>query len=202
MFIEIISSLEGIPTRYGEAEPWKVQANKIGRTKPTRAGKPEDQKRKKNDGRPPDTIKDLLLKQKARKIPLPPKTKEMSIPGEMTPTNETVVQVPHYPWNNNSCWLDTSLQLLYVSVQKAPKEFSRISEGLPKGSALRVILATLLERHLMDPHGENMSTILRGQRDKIRKLLKKKKAIKSVTQFESLFVCSLFLYFSRSLQYG
>jgi hypothetical protein len=194
-FIKTFSLLEGIPTHYGEAEPWKVQANKFGRTKPTRAGKPEDQKRKKNDGRPPDTIKDLLLKPKQKKVPLGlPSSrlekKKVSFLAAISTADPKIIQAPNYPWNKNSCWLDTSLQLLYIAVQKVPREFSHISEALPKNSTLRTVLATLLERHTLDPQGENISAILRGQRDDIRKLLKQKKAIKSVTQFESLFVCT------------
>jgi len=185
--------LEGIATCYGEAEQWKVQATKFGRTKPTRAGKPEDRKRNKNDGRPPNTIKDLLLRQKSKKLPLdlPSKKsgKKVSFLAGISPTtNPTVIQAPNYPWNKNSCWLDTSLQLLFVAVQKIPTEFLRISEALPKNSALREVLTTLLQHHALDPQGENMSEILCGHRDDICKLLKKKKAIKSVTCFESLFV--------------
>jgi len=116
---------------------------------------------------------------------LPPKISEKK---KVSFLAEIVIQAPNYPWNKNSCWLDTSLQLLYIAVQKVPQQFTHISEALPKGSALREVLSTLLERHTLDPQGENMSAILRGQRDSIRKLLKKKKAIKSVTQFESLFV--------------
>lgn len=102
-----------------------------------------------------------------------------------------ILQAPNYPWNKNSCWLDTSLQLLYVAILKAPKEFTRISNALPKDSALRMVFSALLDRHTMDPNGKNMSVILRGQRDNIRRLLKRKKAIKSVSQFESLFVCTM-----------
>jgi hypothetical protein len=53
---------EGIPIRYRRPEAWKVIAAEIGRTKPTCAEKPNEKKRKKNDGRPPDTIKELLNK--------------------------------------------------------------------------------------------------------------------------------------------
>ena len=54
-----------------------------------------------------------------------------------------------------------------------------------------MVFSALLDRHTMDPNGKNMSVILRGQRDNIRRLLKRKKAIKSVSQFESLFVCTM-----------
>lgn len=59
--------LEGIPIRYRRPEAWKVTAAEIGRTKPTRAAKPGEKKRKKNDGRPPDTIKELFKPEKARR---------------------------------------------------------------------------------------------------------------------------------------
>jgi hypothetical protein len=103
---------------------------------------------------------------------------------------EMVTQVPNYPWNKSSCRLDTSLQLLYVTIQKVPGEFTHISEALHKNSALWEVLVMLLECHTLDPQGENMSVILCGQQDDIHKLLKKKKAIKNVTQFESLFICT------------
>ncbi|KAF9539193.1 hypothetical protein CPC08DRAFT_731147 [Agrocybe pediades] len=44
------------PIRYGESEPWKKTAAKIGRTKPSRAPDIAETKRKsKSDGPPPDT---------------------------------------------------------------------------------------------------------------------------------------------------
>ena len=50
---------EGALIQYGVAEAWKVKAAAIGRTKPTRALKPADNK-KNDDGRLPDTIKELM----------------------------------------------------------------------------------------------------------------------------------------------
>lgn len=49
----------GAPIRYGEAEPWKKIAAKIGRTHPVRAPGARESRRKKNDGRAPDTNKEL-----------------------------------------------------------------------------------------------------------------------------------------------
>jgi hypothetical protein len=42
-------------------------ADQIGRTKPTRAPDAAERRRKKNDGRPPDTAKELLDPKKAKK---------------------------------------------------------------------------------------------------------------------------------------
>ena len=230
---------EGTLIRYGEAEPWKVVAAKIGRTKPTRAVKRGEGKRqKKNDGRPPDTIKELLKaapKERIKKAP-PSKPLKPSLPSkksqpskstssELKPSSPKKSQTAHpsqtslvsplsqsqptspsqkaplaskepsnifpaYPWDRNSCWLDTSLQLLYVALTKYPDDFSRIIEGLPKTSGVKEVLNSLQVRHGMDPQAITSKT-LGDQRDAIRNLLKKKRAIASVTQFESLFVSSI-----------
>jgi hypothetical protein len=44
------SIIGGVPIRYGQAEPWKVVAAQIGRTKLTHTTQPQDKKHKKNDG--------------------------------------------------------------------------------------------------------------------------------------------------------
>ncbi|KAK0184170.1 hypothetical protein F5146DRAFT_1125905 [Armillaria mellea] len=54
-----VAALVGSPIRYGRAEPWKVYAETIGRTKPSRAPQPIVSRRKKIDGRPPDTRQEL-----------------------------------------------------------------------------------------------------------------------------------------------
>ena len=124
---------------------------------------------------PPDTIKDLLLKQNAKKVPSKSsKKKKVSFLLETPklPTNETIVQTPNYLWNKNSCCLDTSLQLLYVIILKALKEFACISNALPKDLALQTVFPVLLDQHTMDPNGKNMSAILYGHRNNICRLLK------------------------------
>src|SRR4051812_44539439 len=70
---------EGAPIRYGQAEPWKKVANAIGRTKPTRAPEKQRSKRYTNDGRPPDTLKELLSKVSKPALTAVPSRKE---PGQ------------------------------------------------------------------------------------------------------------------------
>ncbi|TFK32445.1 hypothetical protein BDQ12DRAFT_773402 [Crucibulum laeve] len=53
--------------RYGKAEHWKVIAEKSGHSKPSRSDNPENKKRKKNDGHPPDTVKELIKTGKKKK---------------------------------------------------------------------------------------------------------------------------------------
>ncbi|KAI0683221.1 hypothetical protein BC835DRAFT_1296586, partial [Cytidiella melzeri] len=54
--------LVGNPIRYGRPEPWKATKKTIGRTKPSR--EPGRQKLFKNDGRPPDTLRELVQQRK------------------------------------------------------------------------------------------------------------------------------------------
>lgn len=65
MIYILTTVLVGTPIRYGQAEPWKATQKKIGRTKQTRT--PGRSARAKNDGRPPDTVKELVKKSNARK---------------------------------------------------------------------------------------------------------------------------------------
>lgn len=95
---------------------------------------------------------------------------------------------PLYPWNRNSCWLDTSLQLLYVALLRCLDDFTGIYQALPAKSVLKVVLASLLQRHNLESQDNNGAQMLENERDKIRKLLKLNKAIKGITLFESLFV--------------
>ena len=161
--------LEGIPIRYRWPEAWKVTAAEIGRTKPTCVAKPGEKKRKKNDGRPPDTIKELFKPEKgtkkkpAKKVVFefseeseeavtkePAKgskkklTKETDITTKKqaptTSTKKLTFGPPSYRWKHNSCWLDTTLKLLYVALMRNFEEFSAILDALDDDSPLQVIL--------------------------------------------------------------
>jgi hypothetical protein len=198
MYSNLNKSIEGKPIRYGKAEPWKIVKENIGRTKPTRSGKPADKKRKKNDGRPPDTNKELLganTKQKqltlesfTKKKPEPKKPKPKkpdakiaesepkNVPVPATPSASPAVQdLPSYPWFKNSCWLDSSLQLLYTTMRSSVDEFKTIYNALPENSAIRPVFSHLLERYNLDKAEKTTSTFLRRQRDSLRTHLKKKK---------------------------
>jgi hypothetical protein len=105
---------EGQLIRYGQPEPWKIIANNIGRTKPSRAG---DTKRKKNDGRPPDTTKELLKPERSKKKSETQQLIKFKTQPKPKPSNITLGPVS-YPWKDNSCWLDTSLELIYVTLMR------------------------------------------------------------------------------------
>jgi hypothetical protein len=195
---------EGALTRYGQAERWKMVKKLYGTTKTTRSGNPNNTKRKKNDGRPPDTAKELLilksnkkqlnLKEAIRKkTPTPSLTakeqkKLLSLPTPPPATISFPLDAPGYPWHQNSCWLDVSLQLLYIALRGAVDEFNKIQKGLPEHSGIHVVLSSLFQRYELDNGSKATSAVLRSQRDYLRKFLKRKKAIQSVMDFESLFV--------------
>jgi len=156
---------------------------KIGRTKPTRAPGASGRKRTKNDGRPPDTIKELLLGKPTKK-----QKKEVS------KLLKDVLQVkklegnPSYPWHNNSCWLDTSLELLYATVSHDFEEFTYACKPLPPGSLLRFLHDVLQKRQDLDRSMPNISDTLADQRNELRSRIVKAKESSSLTSFEPLFV--------------
>ncbi|KAH9949621.1 hypothetical protein B0H21DRAFT_836748, partial [Amylocystis lapponica] len=107
----------GAPIRYGAPEPWKAVAARIGHSHKSRAPDARDTRRRKNDGRPPDTTKELVPPAKRKKhnkqvvgaslqdsgdktVPPPqaPKTEPTSQPSDLCE--------PSYQWADNSCWLD------------------------------------------------------------------------------------------------
>jgi hypothetical protein len=133
-----MASQKGNPIKYGEREPWKKTKQRIGRTKPSRAPDTAAAKRKKNDGRPPDTIKDLLLRKPTKK-----ETNEAKKVQDM-------LGVPQgnqsYPWQNNSCWLDTALELLHTTVSYNFDAFTKACNSVPQDSPFRVLYNMLLAR--------------------------------------------------------
>lgn len=126
-------SIEGIPTRYGQAERWKLTAERIGCTKPSRAPEAAAKRRQKNDGRPPDTSKELLKSPRAS--PMKSKTvKPKSIKPKTvkfaTPVIDKPIGMPSYKWKASSCWLDTSLEILYITVSRNFDDFTRFMPSL------------------------------------------------------------------------
>lgn len=76
------------------------------------------------------------------------------------PVSPLVLDLPNYKWLQNSCWLDTSLQLLYVAMHHSHNEFSHIHDGLPENSAIKVVLATLLEWYELEEKSRITPAIL------------------------------------------
>ncbi|KAJ6481243.1 hypothetical protein C8R47DRAFT_1322273 [Mycena vitilis] len=166
-------TIEGVPIRYGQAEPWKVISQQIGRTKPSRAPDSAGSKRKKNDGRPPDTSAELLGSSKSSKGSDKPKAK---------PSDGDV----GYPWSHNSCWLDSALELLFNAVTRDFADFSSRFDDVNPDCALAAFFKIMHLRQTLPGSGGDTSDMLRLQRDGFRAHLKKCRLITSVKGFDSI----------------
>lgn len=177
--------LEGNTIQHGKPEPWKAVKVVHGCTKLTWAPERAERKRKKNDGRPPDT-KDELLQ--------PPKKTRKKNSGKSDPPKHSnkLIQFgpPGYPWNANACWLDVSLELLFVSAMRNFKEFSSIFTSVPKGSLFYAFYTALSSRQLIDVDEDDSSTtmLLGQQRDKLHSALYNVGVIAAKDSFQPLIV--------------
>lgn len=172
-------------------------------------------KRYVNDGRGYDTIKKLTAAnaklQGKRKNPIvvtssssdseseemleddeegkspkrPPKRAKLTLPA----TDPFLRQ--SYVWQGNSCWLDTSLQMLYITLQfSGTAEFHSVFNPLPQESALQQLNKTLTARINLSNNlvAQQVSTALREHRHVLRRFLKSIKAIKTLSSFDPLLV--------------
>ena len=148
--------LGGVPIRYGAPEYWKAKAAILGHTKPSRAPRPEGKRRKKNDGRPPDTVKDLLLHPKKKAV-------AKGKPPKKPPKKRANLGPPAYRWSDNSCWLDAPLQILYMAITRDFDKFKTICEPLDPDIALGALFAIFQDRFDEDFEEKDASAILESQ---------------------------------------
>jgi hypothetical protein len=102
---------------------------------------------------------------------------------------------PSYPWANNSCFLDTSLELVFQSVMRDFHDFSIRFTSHETETTLYLLHRMFELRKLVDvDEGEkDPSAWLANQRDNFREHLRSRKIIQSLSSFESLFVCLIFV---------
>lgn len=170
--------LEGTLIRYGQPEPWKILIQQIGRSKPSRAPNADKRNRKKNDGRPPDTARELLGPTSKIK---PAETQKKKA-------------IPSYPWSNNSCFLDTSLELVFQTVLRDFSGFSTRFKPQESESILVLLhrMFELRKQIVEDGNAQNSSSWLAIQRDSFRAHFKSRKIVKSLHSYEPLFVILVF----------
>ena len=203
--------LAGIPIRYGAPEPWKAKAAAISRTKPSRAPKPDEKKRKKNDGRPPDTVNELLTAPTEKSaVPKPPKPTIKDLlaataksapppPSKTAPVKSAPPPPPKkgqkfefgppsYPWMDNSCWLDASLEVLYVAIENDFPDFCSLFESLDPDVGLGAFYTAIYDRLSLNPAQKDISAHLASQRDQLRLCLHEKKLIDHIDRPESAVV--------------
>ncbi|KAF9536067.1 hypothetical protein CPC08DRAFT_776665, partial [Agrocybe pediades] len=181
------TALSGGRVRYGRPEPWKDLKDEIGRTKRSRASNGAKNKTKESDARPPDTAKELLG----------PKSKKKSAAKSAAPALK-IAQVPtlgppSYPWRSNSCWIDTSLELLYICLLPILPQLKLTFDKVPQDTPLHSFYSTIISRERLaatrnttEATDSKISLSLSLHRDQLRETLFKAKMIDSVDEFSSL----------------
>jgi hypothetical protein len=96
---------------------------------------------------------------------------------------------PSYRWKANSCWLDASLQALYIAITKKFDEFGKVFNSLETGSPLNGFYLAFNERFELDPEESNATPVLGLQRDHLQMFLKQNAIIEELDQFDLPVVC-------------
>lgn len=94
-------------------------------------------------------------------------------------TRDTIVDIlgcPAYPWSNNSCWLDSGLQLLFVAFSSLGMgDLESICINLSQDSIIRSTVYLAIASRLRGAHNAtnpNISGALAAQRDAVRETLR------------------------------
>ncbi|KAJ6457808.1 hypothetical protein C8R47DRAFT_1203316 [Mycena vitilis] len=172
----------GIPIRYGHAEPWKHGAGRASRQK----GKGRSSRK---DGRPPDTAKELAGDDCSRR------RSSSAHKDSVEPPSIVVIpaQRPSYSWNRNSCYLDTSLELIFQTVlPRFEHEFGSRSGTLHNKESIKKLFELMslrwqVERNLAGSSTSDVIGELVRQRDKFRKFLLKAPIVTDPYIFNPLF---------------
>lgn len=111
--------------------------------------------------------------------------------GPLSPRRSNILQLnyqPSYPWENNSCWLDASLQLLFVALSRNFTEFSLLAQTVQPGHPLRDLHNMFEQRLDPRPNESNSTQILKKQRNDLRQKLVEHREATHLTSFEPLMV--------------
>ena len=96
---------------------------------------------------------------------------------------------PCYPWEDNSCWLDASLQLLYIALSRNFSEFSLLVQTIQPGHPLRMLHSMFEQCLNFRPNQPNRTQILKKQQNNLRQQLIEHRQAGHPTSFEPLMVC-------------
>ncbi|KAF8194527.1 hypothetical protein BJ912DRAFT_1141396 [Pholiota molesta] len=177
----------GVPIAYKPTQAWQSTAAHIGRSKASRAPNAQSIHRKKNDGRPPDTKKELL--QPSKKKHEQTLITNYTVNNSERPESSVLLATPSYPWSQNSCWLDTSLELIFASITRDFMDYASGCQDIPKICGLKSLYEIMDKCRISElAPSDVISKARQTERDGFRKLLKKKGAIQSINEPESLLV--------------
>jgi hypothetical protein len=166
----------GKPIRYGEAEPWKRIKELIGTTHPARLPGHHRQ-RTKNDGRAFDTNEELLGIGK-EKHQNPERGEENGVYSQAfvqaglvlhKKSNKSSTQalkatsIQGYIWHRNSCWLDSSLTVLFYAIScDKPSFLSHFSSVEPETSFGR-LFRVMHARQLADESSHSVNGVQQSE---------------------------------------
>ncbi|KAG2140158.1 hypothetical protein DEU56DRAFT_735326 [Suillus clintonianus] len=187
--LQLAGNSSGIPLFYGNMRQfWQKWKAELGTTHPSRApDKIAAKKRTRNDGRPPDTARQLLGNHSTNGETL----HDTSLSPTKRPRLNDIKRAS-YKWSNNSCWLDTSLELLFAAAsQDFETSFSPRMSELTDEDSLSLLSHALNARTVVqgpDPSApDDIVGMLIVQRDSLRKDLSDKNIISDVDSFEPIF---------------
>jgi hypothetical protein len=89
-------------------------------------------------------------------------------------STQLVKYFPGAPWMRNSCWLDASLQLLYIAITRHWEAFRSRFAGLPDGNVRHALFLALQTRYILQTNTSGPWDIqreLQVVRDKLRDAL-------------------------------
>ncbi|EPS99381.1 hypothetical protein FOMPIDRAFT_156703 [Fomitopsis schrenkii] len=112
-------------------------------------------------------------------------------PGSKRPDrgDGEILTVQGYCWKDNSCWLDSSLELIFQTAQRDWEGFARRFSNAPFSIKLHRVHDTLAPRHRLTVEGppKDLERDLSAQRDQLREVLLKWGAIKLMQSREPSF---------------
>lgn len=171
VFLDLLTVKGGQKLSYGHREPWKVVKEKHGTTHPARKRKQDES----DDGRAPDTTKKLSKSFKTianshnTRNETTAKTQMIKRTANSPPTTAATIKpfaymetelhkdelrlfrdksVQTYPWNTNSCWLDSSLDALFACFIHLKKRFTYASLEYKQSASKLMLLSEHFQRRL------------------------------------------------------
>ncbi|EIW82543.1 hypothetical protein CONPUDRAFT_72746 [Coniophora puteana RWD-64-598 SS2] len=165
--------------QYGRAKPGRDPLQKISHSEPDRA-----------DYAPPDTAEDLEAK--ASQSPLPESKTTAPIPKSKQP-QESKERLPSFSWIDNSCWVDTTLELsscgIYLGDYNTDFQPRISAENLGAEDPMQILANAIHIRSTLSdssPLSEKIQ-ILSEQRNTLRRELMDLGIIESLNGFGTLF---------------
>ena len=95
---------------------------------------------------------------------------------------------PCYPWENNFCWLNASLQLLYMALGRNLSEFLSLVYTIEPGHPLQTLHSMFEQRLNFKPNQPNHTQILKKQHNNLHQQLIEHQQAGHPESFEPLMV--------------